>query len=199
VIEFKKFYVTTAIDYVNAEPHIGHAYQKVVADILARWNKILGRAVFFLTGTDEHGKKVFLSAQNIGKDTKAFTDEVSEKFKQSWKALNIDYDRFIRTTDEDHERTVLEFIDKINKAGDIYKGKYSGWYCVGCERYYTEIELPDKICPIHQKPLEKISEETYFFKLSKYEKFLLELYEKHPEFVLPEERRNEIISRVKEG
>jgi methionyl-tRNA synthetase len=199
VIKFKKFYITTAIDYVNAEPHIGHAYQKVVADVLARWNKVLGKNVFFLTGTDEHGKKVFQSAQAAGKSPKIFVDKISVKFKEAWKVLNVDYDRFIRTTDEDHKKTVFEFIDKINKAGDIYKGKYTGWYCVGCERYYTETELPEKICPIHKEPLEKISEEAYFFRLSKYEKFLLELYEKHPEFVLPEERRNEIINRVKEG
>ncbi len=199
MIKFKKFYVTTAIDYVNAEPHIGHAYQKVVADVLARWNKILGEQVFFLTGTDEYGKKVSQSAEKAGKTPKEFVDEISVKFKEAWKALNVDYDRFIRTTDEDHKKTVLEFIDKVNKNGDIYKGKYTGWYCVGCERYYTETEMPGKICSIHKKPLEEVSEETYFFRLSKYEKFLLDLYKKHPEFVLPAKRRNEVINRVKEG
>ena len=199
MIKFEDFFVTTAIDYVNAEPHIGHAYQKIAADVLARWNKILGKKVFFLTGTDEHGKKVSDTAESIGKTPKEFTDEVSLKFKEAWKALNINYDRFIRTTDKDHEKTVLEFVDRINKAGDIYKGKYSGWYCVGCERFYTETELPDKICPDHKKPLEEISEEAYFFRLSKYEKFLLDLYENHPEFVLPDVRRNEIKNRVKEG
>ena len=199
MIRFNKFYVTTAIDYVNAEPHIGHAYQKIVADVLARWNKIKGKTVFFLTGTDEHGKKVAESAQKAGKTPKAFVDEISKKFEESWRALNLDFDRFIRTTDKDHEKTVIEFIDKINKAGDIYKGKYSGWYCVGCERYYTETELPDKICPDHKKPLEKISEEAYFFRLSKYQDFLLDLYEKNKDFILPVERRNEMINRVKEG
>jgi methionyl-tRNA synthetase len=199
VIKFKKFYVTTAIDYVNAEPHIGHAYQKVVADVLSRWNKILGKRVFFLTGTDEHGKKLSLSAEKAGKTPQQFVDEITVKFKEAWKALNIDYDRFIRTTDEDHVKTVLEFIDKINKAGDIYKGKYTGRYCVGCERYYTETEMPGKVCSIHKKPLEVISEDTYFFKLNKYQKFLLDLYEKHPEFILPVERRNEMVNRVKEG
>jgi len=199
VIKFKKFYVTTAIDYVNAEIHIGHAYQKVVADVLSRWNKILGKQVFFLTGADEHGKKVSLSAQKAGKSPKEFVDEISEKNKQAWKVLNVDYDRFIRTTDDDHKKTVLEFIDKVNKNGDIYKGKYTGLYCVGCERYYTETEMPGKVCSIHKKPLEVISEDTYFFRLSKYQKFLLDLYEKNPEFVLPEERRNEMVNRVKEG
>jgi methionyl-tRNA synthetase len=199
VIRFNKFYVTTAIDYVNAEPHIGHAYQKIVADVLARYNKIRGKTVFFLTGTDEHGKKVFQSAEKSGKSPKEFVDEISVKFKEAWKALNIECDRFIRTTDEDHVKTVLEFIERIEKNGDIYKGEYSGWYCVGCESYYTETEMPDKICPIHQKPLEKVSEESYFFRLSKYQKFLLELYEKNPEFILPVERRNEMVNRVKEG
>ncbi|MFH1229334.1 MAG: methionine--tRNA ligase, partial [Candidatus Aenigmatarchaeota archaeon] len=173
--------------------------QKIVADVLARWNKVLGNEVFFLTGTDEHGKKVSQSAQAFGKSPQVFVDEVSVKFKEAWKALNIDFDRFIRTTDEDHKATVLEFVDKISKAGDIYKGDYSGWYCVGCECFYTEKEMPDKICNIHKKPLEKVSEETYFFRLSKYQKFLLDLYSNHPEFILPNERRNEITNRVKEG
>lgn len=199
MVIISKFYVTTAIDYVNAEPHIGHAYQKIAADVLARWNKMKGIDTFFLTGTDEHGKKISQSARNAGKEPKAFVDEVSEKFKLAWSSLNIQYDRFIRTTDEDHKKTVLEFVDRVDKAGDIYKGKYTGWYCVGCESYYTETEMPDKICTIHKKPLEKVDEESYFFRLSKYEKFLLDLYKEHPEFVLPNERRNETVNRVKEG
>ncbi len=194
-----KFYVTTAIDYVNAEPHIGHAYQKIVADALARWHKIKGEKVRFLTGTDEYGKKVQRTAKSSGKSPKKFVDEISEKFKQAWKVLNIDYDRFIRTTDKDHHKTVKEIVKKCNKAGDIYKGKYEGYYCVECERYYTEKDCPDLICSVHKKPLEKLKEESYFFKLSKYQKFLLDLYRNHPEFVLPESRRNEVINRVKEG
>lgn len=195
----KTFYVTTAIDYVNAEPHIGHAYQKIAADALARWNKILGKDVFFLTGTDEHGKKIAESAEKSNLSPKKFVDKMSKKFKDAWKALDIDYDRFIRTTDEDHEKTVEEFVKKINEKGDIYKGIYKGLYCTACETYYTEKECPDKICPVHHKPLEILEEETYFFKLSKYRKYLLNLYEKNPEFILPEERKNEIINRVKEG
>ncbi|MBN2203144.1 MAG: methionine--tRNA ligase [Candidatus Aenigmarchaeota archaeon] len=194
-----KFYVTTAIDYVNAAPHIGHAYQKIVADVLARWNKVLGKKVFFLTGTDEHGKKIAESAQKNNKTPKEFVDEISQKFVTSWQALNLDFDRFIRTTDEDHKKTVLEFVKKIEESGDIYKGKYSGWYCVGCERYYTETEMPDKVCPFHKKPLEEVSEDAYFFRLSKYQDFLLGLYEKNPEFILPVERKNEMVNRVKEG
>lgn len=199
MVNKKKFYITTAIDYVNAEPHIGHAYQKIIADALARWHKIKGEKVRFLTGTDEYGKKVQRTAKSLGKPPKKFVDEISGKFKQAWKALNIDYDRFIRTTDKDHHEVVKEIIKKCNKAGDIYKGEYEGYYCVGCERYYTKKDCPDLVCSVHKKPLEKLKEESYFFRLGKYQKFLLDLYKNHPEFVLPESRRNEVINRVKEG
>jgi len=196
----KKFYVTTAIDYVNAEPHIGHAYQKIVADALARWHKLLGEDVRFLTGTDEHGKKVQNAAEAAGKNPKEFVDETSKKFKEAWKALNVIPNRFIRTTDKDHINVVKDFIEKCNKKGDIYKGTYEGNYCVNCEAYVTEKDLVDNECPYHPgKKIEKISEESYFFKLSKYQDFLLDLYKKHPEFVLPDSRRNEIINRVKDG
>lgn len=194
-----KFYVTTAIDYPNAEPHIGHAYQKIVADALARWHKLIGDDVWFLTGTDEHGKKIQEAAEKQNKDTKEFVDEVSEKFKFAWNSLNIQPNRFIRTTDKDHEKLVQEVIKECEKKGDIYKGKYEGLYCVGCEAYYTEQDAPGCICPLHNRKLEKIEEESYFFRLSNYGKFLLELYKKNPEFLLPVERRNEITNRVKEG
>jgi methionyl-tRNA synthetase len=199
-MEKEKFYVTTAIDYVNAPPHIGHAYQKIIADVLARWNRLLGKDVFFVTGTDEHGKKVQDSAKKAGKEIKSFVDEISNKFKEAWKALEIGPDRFIRTTDADHEEVVKDFIMKCFKNGDIYEGEYEGYYCVGCENYVTEKDLVNGECPLHPgKKIEKIKEETYFFKLSKYSDFLLKLYSENPEFVLPAERRNEIINRVKEG
>ncbi len=197
-IQQKKFFVTTAIDYPNAEPHIGHAYQKVVADILARWHKLIGDDVFLLTGTDEHGKKIQETAEKAGKKPKQFVDENAEKFKTAWKALNIDYDRFIRTTDKDHEKLVQEVIKKCSDNGDIYKGTYEGLYCVGCEAYYTEKDLVDGKCPLHNRPLEVIKEESYFFKLSKYQDFLLEMY-KQKNFILPVERKNEMVNRVKEG
>lgn len=199
MVKKKTFYITTAIDYVNAEPHIGHAYQKIVADVLARWHRLLGEEVFFLTGTDEHGKKIQKSAEAAGKSPQNFTDEMSAKFKEAWKQLDIVCDRFIRTTDEDHKKIVNWFIKKCNDTGDIYKGTYEGLYCTDCEGYYTEKDAPDLICPIHKKPLERIKEESYFFKLSKYQKFLLDLYKKNPDFVLPKERKNEIVNRVKEG
>ena len=195
----KTFYVTTAIDYVNAEPHIGHAYQKIAADVLARWNSLLGKDVFFLTGTDEHGKKIAQSAEKAGIPVEKFVSDMAKKFESAWKKLNISPNRFIRTTDKDHEKIVLELTEKIIKNNDIYKGKYEGYYCVPCETYYTEKECPDLKCQIHHSKLEKLKEETYFFKLSRYEKFLLDLYKENPELILPEKRGHEIINRVKEG
>jgi methionyl-tRNA synthetase len=193
------FYITTAIDYPNAEPHIGHAYQKVIADILARWHKLNNYDVFFLTGTDEHGKKIQEYAQKAGQKPKKFVDNMSKKFKEAWSALDIEPNRFIRTTDKDHQKIVQEAIKKCNKNGDIYKGYYEGLYCTGCEAYYTEKDLEDGLCPIHKKPVEKLKEESYFFKLSKYEKYLLDLYKKQPSFVMPDTRRHEMTNRVKEG
>ena len=195
----KKFYVTTAIDYPNAEPHIGHAYQKVIADVFSRYHKLRGNDVWFLTGTDEHGKKIQEVAEKSGKNPKKFVDELAERFKEAWNLLNVDYSRFIRTTDKDHEKLVQEVIEKCKKNGDIYLGEYEGLYCTACEAYYTEKDLVDGCCPVHKKPIEKLKEESYFFRLSKYQKFLLDLYKEHPEFILPKERRNEVINRVKEG
>jgi methionyl-tRNA synthetase len=195
----RKFYITTAIDYVNAEPHIGHAYQKIIADVLARYHKILGEDVFFLTGTDEHGQKIARGAAQEKLTEKQYVDKMALKFKEAWKILDIGFNRFIRTTDEDHIKAVQKFIELINK--DIYKGFYEGHYCVGCEAFFSEgeAEAENYICPIHKKKLEKIKEETYFFKLSKYQKDLLKLYKEHPEYILPNSRKNEIINRVKEG
>ena len=164
----KTFYVTTAIDYPNAEPHIGHAYQKVIADILARRHKLLGDEVFFLTGTDEHGKKIQEAAKGQNKSPKEFVDEMVEKFKKAWATLNIKYDRFIRTTDKDHVTLVQNIIRKFRKSGDLYKGTYEGLYCTSCEAYYTEKDLQEGKCPFHNQPTKLLKEESYFFKLSKY-------------------------------
>ena len=196
----KKFYITTAIDFVNADPHIGHAYQKIVADALARWYKLKGKKVFFLTGTDEHGQKIARSAEEKEKNPKEFVDEITSKFKESWDLLNIKYNRFIRTTDKDHEEKVQKFIRLMEKKGDIYKGEYSGLYCEGCEAYITEKELVNEKCPFHpNKKIKELKEETYFFRLSKYEKKLLELYDKNKKYILPVFRRQEIVNRVKDG
>src|SRR3989344_5683823 len=194
----KKFYVTTPIYYPSAKPHIGSAYTTIAADILARWNSLLGNEVFLLTGTDEHGKKLEKAAQKAGKSPKEFVDSVIPEFKKAWESLNIKYSRFIRTTDKDHEKIVQNILNKVYQNGDVYKGVYEGLYCIDCEAYYTEKEAPDKICPIHKRPLEYLKEESYFFKLSKYQKFLLDIYKKNPEFISPKFRKEEIIKRVKE-
>ncbi len=195
-----KFYITTAIDYLNAEPHIGHAYQKIVADVLARWNKVLGKEVFFLTGSDEYGQKVAKTAQEKGVTPKQLVDKLSKKFKQEWKSLDVDFDRFIRTTDIDHKKKVKEFVRLMEKKSDIYKGEYSGKYCLGCEAYITEKDLVKGRCKFHpNKELKELKEKGYFFKLSKYQNKLLELYEENPNYILPKFRRKEIINRVKEG
>jgi methionyl-tRNA synthetase len=195
----EKFYVTTPIYYPNDVPHIGHAYTTIAADIIARWNKLQGKEVFFLTGTDDHGKKIANAAKKAGKTPKQFTDDLIPEFKSAWKKLNIDYDKFIRTTDPDHQKIVQKVLQKCFDKGDIYKGEYEGLYCTGCEAYYTEKDLEDGCCPIHKKPIEKLKEETYFFKLSKYQDKLLKFYEKNPNFISPKHRKQEIINRVKEG
>ena len=197
-MEKKKFYVTTPIYYPNDIPHIGHAYTTIVTDVLARWNKIKGKEVFFLTGTDDHGKKIAQTAEKVNKTPKQFTDELVPKFKDAWKKLNIKYDRFIRTTDKDHEKVVSEILQKVYEKGDIYKGKYEGFYCTGCEAYYTEKDLENGCCPIHKKKVDLLKEESYFFKLSEYKDKLLKLYDENPKFILPASKRNEVINRVKE-
>ena len=194
----KKFYITTPIYYPTAKPHLGTAYTTIAADILTRWHKLIEEDVFFLTGTDEHGEKLAEVAKKSGKSPKEYVDKLVIEFKDVWKKLNINYDRFIRTTDKDHEKVVYEFIEKIKK--DIYKGAYEGLYCVDCEAYLTEKDIVNGECPLHPgKKLEKIKEETYFFKLSNYKDKLLELYDKNPDYILPEKRAKEIINRVKEG
>ena len=195
----KKYYVTTPIYYPNDVPHIGHAYTTIAADILARWHKLLGEDIRFLTGTDEHGKKIQEVAEKAGKKPKEFTDELVPKFKEAWKKLNIKYDRFIRTTDKDHEKKVQEILQKVFDKGDIYLGEYEGYYCTGCEAYYTEKDLEEGCCPIHKTKIEKLKESSYFFKLSKYQKPLLDLYKKNSKFIQPDYRKKEVINRVKEG
>ncbi|ADO45144.1 methionyl-tRNA synthetase [Hydrogenobacter thermophilus TK-6] len=195
-----KFYITTPIYYVNDVPHIGHAYTTVAADVLARFYRQRGYSVFFLTGTDEHGLKIQKSAQERGISPKELADQNAENFKKLWKFMNISYDRFIRTTDEEHIKFVQEVFVKSYENGDIYKGEYEGWYCVGCEEFKPESELLEgNICPVHLKPCEYVKEPSYFFRLSKYEEELIRLYEWHKDFIMPEYRRNEVISFVKQG
>ena len=197
-----KFYITTPIYYVNSEPHIGSAYTTIIADIIARYKRFMGYEVFFLTGTDEHGQKILQAAREAGKDPQEFCDELAEKFKKLWKDLKITNDYFIRTTDDSHMKTVQYFVRKMVENGDIYKGRYEGWYCVPCETFWkeNEVETQDggKICPQCKRPVKWVSEENYFFKLSKYRDVLLDIFNSDPEFVEPDFRRNEML-RILEG
>lgn len=196
----KKLYITTPIYYVNSVPHIGHAYTTIAQDVLARYKRQKGFDVRFLTGTDEHGANIEKSAAAAGVTPKEWTDQVSAKYKELWKTLNISYDDFIRTTDAKHEQVVQAIFEKLLKSGDIYLGSYSGKYCLSCEQYYNDSEiLEGNLCPVHKRPLTEVHEETYFFKLSRYEKPLLKYYEEHPEFLSPKTRANEIINFVKGG
>lgn len=196
----KKFYVTTAIDYTNDVIHIGHSYQKIIADVLARYHRLIGDETYFLTGTDEHGQKVEKSAQECGLKPKEFVDKIVAADKAEWDSLNISYDRFIRTTDDDHIKFAQKFYLKSKTAGDIYLGTYDGLYCEGCEAYLVESDLIDGKCPFHpdRKPLH-ITEKNYFFRLSKYQKFLEELIEKNPSFIIPESKRKETLAFIKRG
>jgi methionyl-tRNA synthetase len=194
-----KFYITTPIYYVNDVPHIGHAYTTIVADVLARWHRLSGEDVFFLTGTDDHGKKVATAAKEAGKTPQAFTDSVVKRYHEAWKRLDISNDDFIRTTEKRHEKVVVEVIHLLQKSGDIYKGQYEGWYCVPDESFWTDTQLVKGKCPECGREVEKVKEESYFFRLSKYQSALLDLYKKNPQFISPKNRRQEIINRVQAG
>jgi methionyl-tRNA synthetase len=193
----EKFYVTTPIYYVNDVPHIGHSYTTIAADVLARWHRLQGDNVFFLTGTDEHGAKVAESAAAAGLEPQDFCDKVSARFAEAWRTLYISNDAFIRTTDPAHVKAVGQFISELNDKGFIYKGEYTGLYCVGCERYYSRDELDEGKCPLHNKQCELVSEETYFFKLSEFTDKILKAIESGEFNIEPPERKNEIVSFLK--
>ncbi len=198
-----KFYITTAIDYVNGVPHLGHAYEKTGADALARFHRQRGDDVYFLTGTDENSDRNVDAAKAQGITTRAFVDRNTAEFKRLCERYQISYDRFIRTSvDEDHTKGVQEFVRRWIASGDIYSGTYEGLYCRGCEAFYDESELVDGRCPLHPtRPeyLQLVKEENYFFRLSRYEKALRELYERDPEFTVPEARRNEVLGWLDRG
>ena len=196
----KTFYLTTPIYYVNDVPHLGHAYTTVHADFISRWQRMRGREVIFLTGTDEHGQKILRTAEKKGLDPKAWTDSIVPRWKEVWEALDISNDDFIRTTDEErHEIPVQKFWQALHDKGEVYKDVYEGLYCVGCEAFKTEDELVDGKCPLHHTEPELVREDNYFFRLGKYADRLIELYEKDPPFVMPEARRNEVLGKVKQG
>jgi methionyl-tRNA synthetase len=192
------FYITTPIYYVNAAPHIGHAYTTLVADVMNRFHRLLGYKTFFLTGTDEHGDKIVQAAREAGMDPQGYADQISQLFRNTWPTLNIKNDYFIRTTDPEHIEVVKNILQKVFDSGDIYFSHYKGLYCVGCERFYTDRELVDGKCPDHDKtPIER-EEANYFFRMSKYQGWLVEFIESHPDFIRPERYRNEVLSFLRE-
>lgn len=196
----KHFYVTTPIYYVNDRPHVGHAYSTVAADLLKRYHRLRGEEARMLTGLDEHGQKIERRAQELGLETQAFVDSMAAPFQDAWRELGCENDDFIRTTEARHKEKVQRLWNRLEEAGDIYLGEYEDWYCVGCESFKTEKELVEgNLCPMHKKPVERIKEKSYFFRLSRYTDKLLAFYEANPGFVRPEGRFNEVRSFVREG
>ncbi len=194
-----KFYLTTPLYYVNDAPHIGHAYTEVAADVLARTERLLGKDVFFLTGTDEHGQKVATAAASLNLKPKELADRMVVRFQKLWEELNISYDRFIRTTETDHEEVVKKIFRKIYQRGDLYQGTYKGYYCVHCESYITSSQLKENLCPDCERKVGSLEEPTYFFRLSKYQKDLLSYINEHPGFVDPAQRKNEVVKFIQRG
>jgi methionyl-tRNA synthetase len=192
------FYITTPIYYVNASPHIGHAYTTIVADVLARYHRMAGGETFFVTGTDEHGDKIAEAAQKAGITPQEYADNISAQFRSLWPELSITNDYFIRTTDKNHIETVRYILEKVHAAGDIYFGQYEGFYCVGCERFYMEKELLDGKCPDHQTTPEHRKESNYFFRMSKYQNWLIDYIGQHPDFIRPERYKNEVLAFLRE-
>ena len=192
------FYVTTPIYYVNAEPHLGHAYTTILGDAMARWHRLAGDRVWFLTGTDEHGDKIAQAASAAGVTPLAYADNIAAGFRETWRRLGITNDDFIRTTEPRHEAVVQDVLQRLWDAGEIYFGEYGGNYCYGCERFYTDKEIVDGKCPDHQTPLTFIKEKNYFFRMSRYQDWLIGHLEAHPDFIQPERYRNEVLGFLRE-
>ena len=199
----KNFYITTPIYYPSGKPHMGHAYSSIIADIFARFKRLEGYDVLFLTGTDEHGLKIQREAEKNKKDPKIFCDELSEKFKDLTKILNLSNDDFIRTTEKRHYKSVEEIWNRLVKSGDIYLDKYSGWYSVSDEAYYDEDEIEEvkgkKVSKVSGSPVDWVEEESYFFKLSSWSEKLLKYYKDNKDFILPLSRKNEVVNFVEKG
>lgn len=196
----KPYYLTTAIAYTSARPHIGNTYEIILSDAIARYRRLQGYDVYFQTGTDEHGQKIEEKANQLGVTPKQYVDDISAKIKSNWDLMETSYDHFIRTTDTYHEKQIQKIFKKLYEQGDIYKGKYEGWYCTPCESFWTESQLVDGCCPDCGRPVQKASEEAYFLKLSKYADRLIAYYDEHPEFIQPQSRKNEMINNfIKPG
>lgn len=189
----KKFYISTAIAYTSGKPHIGNTYEIVLGDAIARYKRLLGYDVYFQTGTDEHGLKIQQKAEEKGISPQKFVDDISEEIKRIWDLMGTSYDKFVRTTDKNHEKMVQQIFKRLYENGDIYKGKYEGWYCIPCESFFTESQLNDGKCPDCGRDVKKESEEAYFFRLSKYQDRLIDYINNNPDFIQPESRKNEMI------
>ncbi|MEG2813180.1 MAG: class I tRNA ligase family protein, partial [Oscillospiraceae bacterium] len=190
----EKFYITTAIAYTSKKPHVGNCYEAIFTDSIARYHRLKGEDVFFLTGTDEHGQKIETAAAEMGIDPKKYVDGVSAQVREMWDLVGTSYDHFIRTTDPQHEKVVQKIFKKLYEQGDIYKGAYEGMYCVSCEAFFTETQLVDGKCPDCGREVTKSSEECYFFKMSKYQDRLMRYIEEHPNFIVPDSRRKEMVN-----
>ena len=190
----EKYYITTAIAYTSSKPHIGNTYEAILADSIARFKRCQGYDVLFQTGTDEHGQKIEEKAQASNKSPKEFVDGVANEIKRIWDLVGVSYDKFIRTTDDYHEKQVQKIFKKLYEQGDIYKGSYQGWYCTPCESFWTESQLVDGKCPDCGRPVKKAQEEAYFFKMNKYADRLMKYYDEHPEFIVPVSRKNEMVN-----
>ena len=194
-----KFFITTAIDYVNSRPHLGTAYEKITADVIARTRRLAGVPTHFLMGNDEHSLNVFRRATELGLDPKAYCDRMEQEFREVWARLDVSFDDFIRTTEDRHRVGVTALVSRIQAAGDIYEGHYEGWYCNSCEAFKQEKDLVDGNCPTHKTKPEWIRERNHFFRLSKYQQALLDHYARHPEALEPDVRRNEILNVIQGG
>jgi methionyl-tRNA synthetase len=196
----KHFYLTTAIDYINGAPHLGHAYEKIGADALVRYKQLTGYDTWFVVGSDEHSINILTRAESLGRDPREFCDEMSQVFKDAFEKLGIGYSIYARTSSEANVKTAQTFIQRCYDAGYIYKGTYHGWYCTSCNRFYKQEELQEgNCCPEHKRPVQEVDEPNYFFKLSAFQERLLEHFEAHPEWIRPESRYNEMLNVVKGG
>jgi methionyl-tRNA synthetase len=193
------FYLTTAIDYVNSRPHLGTAYEKIAADVIARYKRLAGFDTHFVMGNDEHSQNVFRRARELGEEPLAYCDRMAQEFIDVWRRLDISFDDFIRTTEPRHRTSVQALVSRMTAAGDIYEGQYEGWYCVSCEAFKQEKDLVEGLCPIHRTTPDWLREKNYFFRLSKYRDLLLAHFAAHPEFLVPEVRRNEILRLLEAG